>query len=62
MKNVENWKNVLYIIMHTLNIIKLLKRMSVIEIRDVIFENYYKRIGFSKENTYYSMKRRGKNL
>ena len=24
--------------------------------RDFIFENYYKRIGFSKENSYYSMK------
>ena len=30
--------------------------MSVNEIRDFIFENYYKRIGFSKENCYYSMK------
>ena len=31
--------------------------MSVIEIRDFIFENYYKQFGFSKENSYYSMKR-----
>ena len=31
--------------------------MSVNEIRDFIFENYYKRIGFSKETSYYSMKR-----
>ena len=31
--------------------------MSVNEIRDFIFENYYKRIGFSKENSRYSMKR-----
>ena len=30
--------------------------MSVNEIRDFIFENYYKRIGFSKESSYYSMK------
>ena len=30
--------------------------MSVNEIRDFIFENYYKIIGFSKENSYYSMK------
>ena len=29
--------------------------MPVNEIRDLIFENYYKRIGFSKENSYYSM-------
>ena len=30
--------------------------MSVNEIRDFIFENYYKRIVFSKENSYYSIK------
>ena len=30
--------------------------MSVNEIRVFVFENYYKRIGFSKENSYYSMK------
>ena len=30
--------------------------MSINEIRDFIFENYYKRIGFSKENSYYSLK------
>ena len=30
--------------------------MAAIEIRDFIFENYYKRVGFSKENIYYSMK------
>ena len=27
------------------------------DIRDFIFENYFKRIGFSKGNSYYSMKR-----
>ena len=31
-------------------------------IRDFIFENHYKRIGFSKENSYYSMKRLKKKL
>ena len=30
--------------------------MSVNEIRDFIFENYYTRIGFTKENSYYSIK------
>ena len=30
--------------------------MSVNEHRDFIFENYYKRIGFVKEKSYYSMK------
>ena len=37
--------------MYTLNIIKALGKMYVNDIRDFIFENYYKRIGFSKENT-----------
>ena len=31
--------------------------MSVNEIKDFIFDNYYKRIRFSNENSYYSMKR-----
>ena len=42
--------------MYTLNIAKDIKKMSVNEIRDFIFENHYKRIGFSKENSYYSVK------
>ena len=29
--------------------------MSVNEIRNFIFENYYKRIGFSLESSYYSV-------
>ena len=43
--------------MYTLNIVRAIKKISVNEIRDFIFENYYKRIEFSKENSYYSMKR-----
>ena len=42
--------------MYILNIAKAIKKMSVNEIKDFIFENYYKRIGFSKENSYYSIK------
>ena len=34
-----------------------IKKMSINEIWDFMFENYYKGIGFSKENSYYSMKR-----
>ena len=30
--------------------------MTIKELRDFIFENYYRRIGFTKENSYYSMK------
>ena len=39
-----------------------MKKMSVNEIRDIIFENYYKWIGFSKENSYYSIKDQKKGL
>ena len=34
-----------------------MKKMSVNEIRDFTFQNDYKRIGFSRKNSYYSMKR-----
>ena len=43
--------------MYTLNIAGAIKKMSVNQIRDFIFENYYKRNEFSKPNNYYSMKR-----
>ena len=43
--------------MHILNIARVIKKMPVNEIRDFIFENYSKRIGFSKETSYYLMKR-----
>ena len=42
--------------MYILNISRAIKKMSGNEIRDFIFENYYKRIGISKENSHYSMK------
>ena len=45
--------------MYSLNIIKAitnLMKVSVNEIRDFTFENYYKQIGFSKESSYYSLK------
>ena len=42
--------------MYILNIAKAIQKMSVNEIKYFIFENYYKRIGFSKENSYYSMR------
>ena len=43
--------------MYTLNVIKAIKKMSVKKIQDFIFENVYNRIGFSWENSYYSIKR-----
>ena len=36
--------------------------MSIIEIRDFIFETYYKQIGFFNKRSYYSMKRLKKIL
>ena len=42
--------------MYILNITKAIKRMSVNDIRDFIFENYYKRTEFSKESSCYSVK------
>ena len=44
------------VIMCILNIASAIKRITVNELRDFIFENYYRRIGLSKENSYYSMK------
>ena len=40
--------------MYILNIVRAIKKKSAVEIRDCIFENYYKRIGFFRQNSYYS--------
>ena len=45
------------ITMHILNIASAIKKMTVHELRNFIFENYYKRNGFVKESSYYSIKR-----
>ena len=52
--------------MYILNIAKAIKKMSVNEIREFIFENYYKRIfenyykriGFSKESGYETLEKK----
>ena len=36
--------------------------MSINEIKDLIFENCYKRLGSSKKNSYYSMKHLFNNI
>ena len=38
-------------------IARAIKMMSVNELRDFIFKNYYKRFGFVKERSSYSIKR-----
>ena len=48
--------------MYVLNITKVIKKMSINEIEDFRFANYYKRIGISKENSYRSMKRMKTNF
>ena len=48
--------------MYVLNIASAIKKMSLNEIRDFIFQNYYKRIRFSKENSYFSIKNQEKDL
>ena len=48
--------------MYILNVARAKKKVPVNEIRDFIFENYYKRIVFYKGISYYSMKRFKKKL
>ena len=43
--------------MYTLNIASIIKKIISNELRDFIFENYYKQSGFVKGSSYYSMKR-----
>ena len=43
--------------MYILNISRDIKKMSVNDIRDFIFENNYKQISFSRENRNHLMKR-----
>ena len=46
--------------MYILNILSTLKKMTIKEL--FIYEDYYKRVGFTKGNTYYSMKRQKERL
>ena len=48
--------------MYTLNISSDIKKMTVNELRDFIFENYYKWIRFAIENSYYLMRHQKKDL
>ena len=42
--------------MSIINIATAITKISVNEIRDFIFENYFKRMAFSKKHDYHSMK------
>ena len=48
--------------MYILNKINALKKMTIKELRDFIYEHYDSRTGFTKENNYYSMKRQEKMI
>ena len=48
--------------MYMLSIARAIKKMSVNEPRDFILENYFKRIRFVKEESYYSMLRLKENI
>ena len=48
--------------MYILNIANAIKKMTIKELKDLIFESYYRQIGFTKENSYYSIKRQKKKI
>ena len=48
--------------MYILDIARTLKKMSINEIGEFVFENYYKRIEFPKENSFLSINNQKKNL
>ena len=48
--------------MYILDILSAIKKMAVTKLRDFVFRNYYRRTGFSKEISYYSMKIQEKKI
>ena len=48
--------------MYTLNITKAIRKVSVNDITEIIYENYYKRFIFSEEDSYSSSKRSKKKI
>ena len=47
----------LYLTMIILTIVRTIKKMYINKVRDFTFKHYYKDFGFSKENSYHSIKR-----
>ena len=43
--------------MYILNIAHAIKQMTIKSLKGFVFENYYKRVGFPKDESCYSMKR-----
>ena len=42
--------------MYILNIVSAIKQITVKELKDFIFGDSYEKMGFGRENSYYSMK------
>ena len=47
--------------MYILDIENVLLKMTAKDLKEFIFENYYKRIGFTKKDSYHSLRRVKKN-
>ena len=48
--------------MYKLNIVSSIKKGTIKELRGFIYENYYSQIEFTKENSYYRIKRQKKRF
>ena len=46
--------------MYILDIAEAIKKMTIKELKDFIFENYHQRMGFANEYSYYSVKHKKK--
>ena len=48
--------------MYKLNIVNAIRKMTINKLRDFFYENYYSKIRFTKENSFYSIKRQKKRF
>ena len=46
--------------MYILNILNAIKKITIKEITNFIYEKYYRRVKFPRENSYYSIKHQKK--
>ena len=49
-------------VMYILNIVRAIKKKTIKELKEFIFENYHQRMGFARENSYCSMKHQEKKI
>ena len=48
--------------MYILNIVSAIKKIIIKNLKDFIYENYYRQVGLPQENSYYSIKQEKKDL